>query len=549
MKYILKDLLLQSFTQNAKCNSLGFVSEKPLTYEELHQQVNAVMAFLEMQGIQKGDRVAILSTNMPNWGISFFALNMMGVVAVPILPDFHVNEITHIVKHAECSGLFVSANLFHKAEQIPADKMKFRMLVDNLSLIPSDATKESLGNLKCSIDFSNLAKKEYEISEEDLVSIIYTSGTTGSSKGVMLTNRNIAYNAYHASTFHQLKPTDVMLSILPLSHTYENTIGLVLPIINGSSVYYSKTPPTPSVLLAALEEVKPTIMLSVPLIIEKIYKGKVLPQINSKAITKSLYKFAPTRKLLNRIAGKKLYQTFGGRLEFFGLGGAKVSAQVEQFLQEAKFPYAVGYGLTETSPLLAGTKPFKTAFQSTGTAMRGLEILINEPDPISGEGEIWAKGATVMKGYYKEPELTAQVITEDGWFKTGDLGVFDSYGNLSIKGRIKNMIVGPSGENIYPEEIESVINTYPYVIESLVVERKGKLVAMVHLNMEELEQKYLDFKEKQHEMEAKLEEMLKEIQLHVNTTVNKFSQLQMVTIQSTPFERTPTQKVKRFLYS
>ncbi|MBT7038765.1 MAG: AMP-binding protein, partial [Bacteroidetes bacterium] len=283
--------------------------------------------------------------------------------------------------------------------------------------------------------------------------------------------------------------------------------------------------------------------------IEKIYKGKVLPNINSKAITRTLYKFAPTRKLLNRVAGKKLYETFGGRLLFFGLGGAKVSAQVEQFLMEAKFPYAIGYGLTETAPMLCGTSPFKGEFQSTGIPMTGIEIKINDPDPETGEGEVWAKGPNVMLGYYKEPELTKKVITEDGWFKTGDLGIVSKAGDLHIRGRIKNMIVGSSGENIYPEEIESVINTYPYVLESLVLERKGKLVAMVHLNMEELEKKFHELKMKQHEIEARLDEILKEIQLQVNGTVNKFSQLQIVLHQSSPFERTPTQKVKRFLYS
>ncbi|MBT5529506.1 MAG: AMP-binding protein [Cytophagia bacterium] len=549
MKYTLPALLDNSFANYSQNISLGFVGEESFTYSELKKEIDSLIVILEKFGIEKGDKVAILSTNMPNWGISFFALNYMGVIAVPILPDFHTKEIENIIIHAECKALFVSSNLIHKLKDIKADKLKTRILIDNFNEIEIGEDVNEVAIRFKNADYNSSPKMDHTVEENDLASIIYTSGTTGSSKGVMLTHKNIAYDAYHCESVYKVEPTDVMLSILPLSHSYENTIGLVLPIICGASVKYNKNPPTPTVLMAALKEVRPTVMLTVPLIIEKIYKGKVLPNINSKAITRTLYKFAPTRKLLNRVAGKKLYETFGGRLLFFGLGGAKVSAQVEQFLMEAKFPYAIGYGLTETAPMLCGTSPFKGEFQSTGIPMTGIEIKINDPDPETGEGEVWAKGPNVMLGYYKEPELTKKVITEDGWFKTGDLGIVSKAGDLHIRGRIKNMIVGSSGENIYPEEIESVINTYPYVLESLVLERKGKLVAMVHLNMEELEKKFHELKMKQHEIEARLDEILKEIQLQVNGTVNKFSQLQIVLHQSSPFERTPTQKVKRFLYS
>ncbi|MBT4726979.1 MAG: AMP-binding protein [Bacteroidetes bacterium] len=549
MKYTLPALLDNSFANYSQNISLGFVGEESFTYSELKKEIDSLIVILEKFGIEKGDKVAILSTNMPNWGISFFALNYMGVIAVPILPDFHTKEIENIIIHAECKALFVSSNLIHKLKDIKADKLKTRILIDNFNEIEIGEDVNEVAIRFKNADYNSSPKMDHTVEESDLASIIYTSGTTGSSKGVMLTHKNIAYDAYHCESVYKVEPTDVMLSILPLSHSYENTIGLVLPIICGASVKYNKNPPTPTVLMAALKEVRPTVMLTVPLIIEKIYKGKVLPNINSKAITRTLYKFAPTRKLLNRVAGKKLYETFGGRLLFFGLGGAKVSAQVEQFLMEAKFPYAIGYGLTETAPMLCGTSPFKGEFQSTGIPMTGIEIKINDPDPETGEGEVWAKGPNVMLGYYKEPELTKKVITEDGWFKTGDLGIVSKAGDLHIRGRIKNMIVGSSGENIYPEEIESVINTYPYVLESLVLERKGKLVAMVHLNMEELEKKFHELKMKQHEIEARLDEILKEIQLQVNGTVNKFSQLQIVLHQSSPFERTPTQKVKRFLYS
>lgn len=290
-------------------------------------------------------------------------------------------------------------------------------------------------------------------------------------------------------------------------------------------------------------------MLTVPLIIEKVYKGSVLPTINAKSITRRLYKFSPARKLLNRVAGKKLYKTFGGKLKFFGIGGAKLDPTVEKFLIEGKFPYAVGYGLTETAPLLAGFDSFKGKYQSTGPAMEGVTLKINNPDPVTGEGEIWAKGENVMKGYYKEPELTSEVLTEDGWFKTGDLGAFDADGYLFIKGRLKNMIVGASGENIYPEEIEAIINRFQYVLESVVVQQKGKLVAMVHFNMEELSARFESLKEQASQLiDNHVEELKKELQYYVNSKVNKFSKLQMVVLQPEPFEKTATKKIKRFLY-
>jgi long-chain acyl-CoA synthetase len=317
----------------------------------------------------------------------------------------------------------------------------------------------------------------------------------------------------------------------------------------GVSINYLRKPPVPSILLPALKVVRPTIMLTVPLIIEKIYKGKILPEINGKTITRFLYNYSVTRKLLNIVAGKKLMKTFGGELKFFGIGGAKLSPEVEQFMIEAKFPYAVGYGLTETSPLLAGFDSFKGAHQSTGPTMEGVTLKINNPDLITGEGEIWAKGDNVMVGYYKEPEITKEVLTGDGWFKTGDLGCFDKKGFLSIKGRLKNMIVSSSGENIYPEDIEAIINRFKYVLESVVVQKKGKLVAMVHFNMDELQNKFSNLKEHANQLiDNYLDELSKELQEYVNSKVNKFSRVQLVVLHLEPFEKTATKKIKRFLY-
>jgi long-chain acyl-CoA synthetase len=318
----------------------------------------------------------------------------------------------------------------------------------------------------------------------------------------------------------------------------------------GASVHYLRKLPTPAVLLPALKLVKPTIILSVPLIIEKIFKSKIYPAFQKNSVTRALYKMTPTRKLLHKVASKKLMETFGGAVRFFGIGGAKLDPTVERFLLEGKFPYAIGYGLTETSPLLAGAVVNRTRIGSTGPAMPGVELRLGDIDPATGQGEIQAKGPNVMQGYYKNPEATQSVFTTDGWFKTGDRGSFDPDGYLHIKGRIKTMIVGASGENIYPEEIESVINKMRFVLESLVVQKKGKLVAMIHLNMEEIEAQFKHLKsEARTYVNEKTEEILAEIQKKVNAEVNKFSRLQQVVLQPNPFEKTPTKKIKRFLYA
>ena len=533
----------QTLQKYGNSGAYAFAGEELITWEKAHRQIDALTAFLEKNGIVPGDRVAILSTNMPNWAIAYFSITFMGAVVVPILPDFSVTEVANILEHSEAKAVFISSGLLPRIEGFKSENLKTAILIEDFSLLFSEES-----SVKFNPDASPVNK--YDVKEEDLASIIYTSGTTGRSKGVMLTHKNISYNALKGRKIQKMDENDRFLSVLPLSHTYENTLGLILPMLCGACVHYLRKPPTPSVLLPALEIVKPTIMLTVPLIIEKVYFNKVLPTFRENLILKLLYKVPFLRKKLNAVAGKKLKKTFGGHLKFFGIGGAKLNKSVEKFLREAKFPYAVGYGLTETSPLLAGANPANTVFESTGPAIEGIELKINNPDVKTGEGEIWAKGATIMKGYYKEPDMTAEVITWDGWFKTGDLGALDSANNLFIKGRLKNMIVGASGENIYPEEIESVINNFRFVVESLVIQQKGKLVAYVHLNMDELEKKYMNLKQDMADKyEEKKEELLTELKEYVNSQVNKFSQINKVVLQPVPFQKTATMKIKRFLYT
>jgi len=545
----LGDLIKNSERQFGSSPALGFVGEQQLSYSEVYHNVGLVIDLLERLEIQKGDKVAILSSNQPNWGIAFFAITTMGAVVVPILPDFTEVEVENVLTHSEAKAIFISESLFRKISDLNIDTLNSKILIENFALIGEAVSVADLGELQSSLVESTASVKEFDVDTEDLASIIYTSGTTGKSKGVMLTHHNLVFSAAMSGKIHSMDTTDTMLSVLPLSHTYENTIGFLLPMMFGTSVQYLKKPPVPSVLIPALQQVKPTIMLTVPLIIEKVYKGKILPTFNQKALTRNLYKFAPTRKLLNLVAGSKLKKTFGGNLKFFGIGGAKLDPEVERFLIEGKFPYAVGYGLTETSPLLAGFDSFSGKHQSTGPAMQGVTLKINEPDPVTNQGEIWAKGPNVMKGYYKEPELTKAVLTDDGWFRTGDLGCFDKSGYLFIKGRLKNMIVGASGENIYPEEIEEIINRFKYVLESVVVQKKGKLVAMVHFNMEELQLKYQSIKEHANQkIDNYVDELAKELQVYVNSQVNKFSRVQLVIAHAEPFEKTATKKIKRFLY-
>ncbi len=542
-KYTIPSFIRDSVENFSGNTALAFVDEKGITYSELGVHIEKTVALLDILGITRGDKVTLIGENMPNWGIAFLSVISMGAVAVPILPDFHENEVQNIIEHSGSKLLFASNKQISRLKNILSRKIQV-IVTDNLSLLDSAAAENSKIPVRIS-----LQKMDEESSESDLATIIYTSGTTGSSKGVMLTNKNLAWMAEQCLTIQHVAAGHRFLSILPMSHTYENSIGFLLPLYSGATVYYLKKPMSPSVLLEALTIVRPTHFLTVPLIIEKIYRKQVLPKFNKNLITRNLFRFAPTRKLLNRLAGKKLMKTFGSELIFFGIGGSKLDGRIEKYLTEAKFPFAIGYGLTETSPLLAGSSPFNTAWQSTGKVLQGVELKIDNPDPVTGEGEIIARGPNLMLGYYKNQEATSEVITPDGWFKTGDLGYIDQKGNIYIRGRIKNLIIGTNGENIYPEEIESIINSIEYIEESLVVKQKDKLIAYVNINLLELENKLIKLNEKVVKVcHDSADELLEEIQTFVNQRVNRYSRIQMVILHTMPFEKTPTNKIKRYLY-
>ena len=534
-------LFAETLSKHGDRPAMALVGEEPMTYTQLDHKIKAVSAWLEKLGIKQGDKVAILSASIPNWGVSYYAITFMGAIVVPLLPDFHASEIRNILDHSEAKAIFVSDGLMSKINDITLEKLPLRIRIEDFTL---NANKDQ------NTVFDHEARPiQYNVEEDDIAAIIYTSGTTGKSKGVMLTHRNISFTAKMSARVHEINEYDRFLSILPLSHTYENTIGMIFPMTKGSCIYYLGKAPSPSLLLPALHEIKPTIMLTVPLIIEKIFRSQIKPKFTGNIALRLAIHIPFIRKKLNIVAGKKLMETFGGELRFFGIGGAKLNKTVERFLIEAKFPYAIGYGLTETSPLLAGSNPSNSRLQSTGPKIEGIELIIHNPDEYTAEGEIWARGPNVMKGYYKEPELTGAIINPDGWFRTGDLGMFDSDGYLYIKGRIKNMIVRSGGENIFPEEIESVINNFRHVMDSLVMDKKGKLVALVYFNREEISVRHRHLKAANTDYVAhEIEKLSKELQVYVNHRVNKFSQIQEIRLQSEPFEKTATMKIKRYLY-
>ncbi len=556
----LSRVFYHSTSQYVSNIAFGFVDEKPFTYNDILQEVQHLIHFLHTQGIQKGDKVAILGENSPQWAITYFSVTVMGAIAIPVLPEFHTNEVHHIIRHSEAKALFVSERYFQKIQDLDLYSFQSVVLLDNLSQIEVPLSKASLKQLliqggkelkKIRSLFKELTKKfiPEEVHEDDIAAIVYTSGTTGHTKGVMLTHKNIVWNAQQAAEIPHINQNDRLLSILPLAHVYECTLGLVLPFMKGASVYYIKKPPSPAVLISALEKIKPTAMLSVPLVIEKIFKTKVLPKIKKHVITKIAYHFPSLRKILHRIAGKKLYQTFGGSLRFFGIGGASLSPEVEQFLIEAHFPYAIGYGLTETSPLIAGSNAYETKFRSTGPPLPGIELKIENANPYTKIGEIVVRGPNIMKGYYRDKVLTSEVLSDDGWLRTGDLGYIDEDGFLYIKGRLKNVLLGPNGENIYPEAIESVLNKSEYVLESLVYKEGSQLVARVYLDYERIETEFNIQHLDTFQVRKKISELLESIKNETNNQISTFSRIQKIIEQQEPFEKTPTQKIKRYLYT
>ena len=552
----LRRILEQSAERFSERPAVSDLGGEPLTYKELHESVLGLSHWLSEQGIVFGDTVTILAENSSHWAIAYFAITSMGAVAVPILIEFHSDAIAHIIRHSEAKAVFVSEKLFSKVEDAAFNPSPLFISMETFTPISQGMTRATLKDLKSKglrefRKWKDMAmrlalKMSSEPGENDLAAIIYTSGTTGHSKGVMLTHGNIVSNVAAVHDIVKLTETDRMLSILPLPHTFACTLSLVLPIFHGVHVFHLDKPPTGRVLLPALASVRPTVMLSVPLVMEKIFKTIVLPKLTGNSLSKWLYQIPLIRQLMNRMAGRKLLATFGGDLWLLAIGGAPLAADAETFLREARFPFTIGYGLTEASPILTGTGPELSRYQSAGKPISGVSIRLGDVNPETGEGEILAKGPNIMRGYYKLPEITEEVFTEDGWLRTGDLGAIDEDGYVYIKGRSKNVIVGPSGENIYPEEVESFFFSSPYVLEVLVYQHEGKLTARVHLEGEKVDELLAAVPDG--EMDSRRAELLEEIRASVNSKVSSFARIIKIIEQVEPFEKTATHKIKRYLY-
>jgi long-chain acyl-CoA synthetase len=597
--YTFPALFRNSLRKFSDCPALSLVNGIPVTYRQLGTKVESFAKLLHCFGFHVGSKVAIFSTGMPNWGASYLAVVNYGGTAVPLLPDFSAEEVGAILEHCGVDMLIVSERLFDRIKALDAKLPPVIIRIEDFKIITGtpvvNSSKET--DLMGPDDFSTFKLPEIHVKESDSASIIYTSGTTGRSKGVELTHKNLVWTAVQGQNFHRINKMDRCLSFLPLSHVYEFTIDFTMQLMNGACVYYLGKPPVLSILQPAFLKIQPTIVCSVPIVMEKIFKTRVLPELTGKPLLKTLYSIRPFRILLHRAAGKRLMKTFGGHIKFFGIGGARMDPKVERFLKDARFPYAIGYGLTETSPLLAASGPHITVPGTIGLVVPGVKMRIMNPDKKTEVGEVIVKGPNVMKGYYRDPELTRAAFTTEkdacgaGWFKTGDLGVIKKYKGrmrLSLKGRSKNMILGPSGENIYPEDIEFVLNQHPLVSESLIVEDDNGLVALVQLDEDKLrsetEQQQHTAKDRieavkngettvgkavgevlreaaenarhsagdaaeqlKRDIAYKREEILSEIQFFVNSRTNKNSRVGDVR-QVDEFEKTASQKIKRYLY-
>ena len=500
------------------------------TYESFKETVDSLSVRLSRFGISAGDKVAILAQNMPNWTVAFFAATAFGRVAIPILPDSSESEVTNILAHSESKVIFISKRLEKKLSDEARKKLRLVIDIETLRFTQKDSRA-----FRC----DGWTK---EPAPDDLATIIYTSGTTGAAKGVMLSHRNLTANVIAAFYAQPADKNDRWLSILPMAHTYEMALGCLYPILVGGCVTYIQRPPTVTVLLGVMKDLRPTIMCTVPLIIEKVYKSSVVPTVKGSRILSWMRDKMP--RLLYWFIGLRLKRTFGGKLKFFGVGGSKLDPTVEDFLKKARFPYAIGYGLTECAPLVCNAMVGRTRVGSIGIPSYGVEVKLGNPDPKTGEGEILARGANVMIGYYLDPERTLKVLDDEGWFHTNDVATVDKDGNYYIKGRLNNTIIGSTGENIYPEEIEKVLNDIDGVSESLVMERDGKLVALV-----KFDDTYINWDQaSEDKFFERLQRAKDSVMEFVNKRVSKGSKIQEVDAMKEPFEKTATQKIRRYKY-
>ena len=540
---------------------LAEIDGASMTYGEVREQVVALRQNLRRAGVNPGDKVALLGPNSIHWALVYLAIVTSGAVAVPVLTEFTAPNIHNILNMSEAKALFVASALLEKVAGGTFPKLARMFLLDDFKVVEVQVLPDLVKKIQARVDILREragqflaehglpgAPQPYTPRPDDLAAIVYTSGTTGHSKGVMLTQRNILTDVVAAVRYVTISPADRFLSMLPLAHTYECTCGFLGPMCGGVSIHYLRQKPSPTVLQKAFAAVRPTMVFAVPLIIEKIYRKKVRPKIAGRFLTRNLTRLPGVRRIVHRKAVRQLLAAFGGSLRQMGFGGAPLSEDVESFMREGGFPYFVGYGMTECAPLIAGCGLGETRLGSCGVPVQGIELRIAAPDPSTGVGEVQVRGPMVTSGYYKNPDATAELFTADGWLRTGDLGALDAEGYLHLRGRSKNMILGPSAENIYPEEIEHLLDRSAWVIESLVVKAEGGLTALIFPDYDLLLRELKLFGRPDRETETRMDALFRTVLADVNAQLPPFSRLVSFRLMDQEFVKTPTEKIKRYLY-
>ena len=542
-----------SYLQNTITSKWSDLAMKDLdgatqyTYGELATQIARLHTTFRLLGIKEGDKIALCGRNCSNWGVLFLAVETYKAVAVSILPDFTGEGIHALVNHSEAKLLYTGPNVLKKIDAKEMPGLSALILMDDFSL--KYATSEEIEKTYDSID--EAFAKEYPNgvqaadvnyptdNHDDLALLNYTSGSTGNPKGVMLTHKNLSGNVDFAINRLPHKEGDKVLSMLPIAHMFGLMFEFLYQVCDGAEVYFLTKAPTPTTLMKAFAQVHPFMILTVPLVIEKIIKGKVLPVIN-KPLMKVLWKTPGIKKLLHNKINSTLLQAFGGKLRYLIIGGAALNEEVEKCMKDMNFMYCVGYGMTECAPLISYEDWYRYAYRSCGKIISGMQIRIDSEDPTKKEGEVQVYGVNVMKGYYKNEQATKEAFTEDGWLRTGDLGIIDKEGNLFLRGRSKNMLLSPNGQNIYPEEIEDKLNSLPLVTESVVVDRNHKLVALVYSDPSLAKADVLQGRT--------IEEVMKENLQKANKVLPNYSQLTAIELVEKEFEKTPKRSIKRFMY-
>lgn len=542
--HTLSKLYTSSFQKNWDIVAFSDYGGSDFKYSEIAEIIKSLHLFYQLAGLQRGDKIAVLGRNSAHWGAVFLSTISAGLVIVPILPDFNESNTNHILNHSESKLILCARPLFEKIDFEKAEKLEAVVALEDFSLLA--ARDENIRyKLKDAFNYykeNKLEKAHFKFEEwdrEETCVISYTSGTSGFTKGVMIPERSLVSNIVYAQDNMPLQPGHKIVSFLPMAHVYGLLFEFLFPVTLGCHITFLSRMPSPAVITKVFSEVKPHLILSVPLIIEKIYKKRILPTIE-KPVMKALLKIPGVNKILLNKIREKLIETFGGRFFEIVIGGAPMSADVEKFFRKIKFKYTIGYGMTECGPLISYEAWDKTMLGSAGRLVDRMEVRINSADPYNEVGEIQVRGENVMNGYYKNEQFTKEAFTDDGWFRTGDLGVIDRNNFIFIRGRSKNMILGPSGQNIYPEEIEAKIANMPYVAECVVAERGGRLTALVYPDFDAMQADGIT--------NENLPEAMEENKKKLNTELPKYEQISKFEIVTEEFEKTPKKNIKRFKY-